>query len=52
LDESVNRKREKRKYKPPNHCELDLQINKDSSIFDGELKIENPVVVNPEIDSK
>jgi len=52
LDESVNKKREKRKYKPPNHCELDLQINKDSSIFDGELKIEKPVVVNPEIDSK
>ena len=52
FEESVNKKREKRKYNPPNHCELDLQINKDSSILDGKLKIEKPVVVKPETDSK
>ena len=48
----MNKNNEYKKYKPPNHCELDRQIKKGSSIFFISSKIVNPVEVNPDIDSK
>ena len=41
-----------KKYKPPIHCEEDLQRIKVGSKYFIFLKIENPVPVNPDTDSK
>ena len=38
--------------RPPNHCEDDLHNKSGSSIFCTSCIIENPVAVNPDIDSK
>ena len=38
--------------KPPNHCELDLQRRRGSSIFCIFSNIEKPVPVIPDTDSK
>jgi|TARA_B100001063_G_scaffold9612_1_gene7552 hypothetical protein len=40
-----------KKNKPPIHCEEDLQRIRVGSRYFISLKIENPVPVNPEIDS-
>ena len=37
---------------PPIHCELDLHNTRGSSILLISFKIENPVAVNPDTDSK
>ena len=49
---SINRSSENKKYNPPIHCEVDLQMIKLESICLIFSKIENPVDVNPEIASK
>ena len=47
----INNIIEKRKYKPPIHCDVDLQIIKLGSKYLISPNIENPVEVKPEIDS-
>ena len=49
---SINKSNEKRKYKPPIHCDVDLHKIKLLSICLILSKIVNPVEVNPEIASK
>ena len=51
LFENIINKKNK-KNNPPSHCEEDLQSIKVGSRYFISLKIENPVPVNPEIDSK
>ena len=50
LFENIINKKNK-KNKPPSHCEEDLQRIRVGSRYFISLKIENPVPVNPEIDS-
>ena len=49
FENTINKKN--KKNRPPNHCEEDLQRIKVGSRYFMSLKIENPVPVNPEIDS-
>ena len=49
---SINKSNEKRKYKPPIHCDVDLHKIKLLSICLILSKIVNPVDVKPEIASK
>ena len=48
----MSKSNEKRKYKPPIHCDVDLHKIKLVSICLILSKIVKPVDVNPEIDSK
>ena len=52
FEDPVNKNKEYKKYNPPSHCELDLQINKGSSISLVFSNIVNPVDVKPDIASK
>ena len=49
---SIKRIIENKKYNPPIHCEVDLQINKGSSTFLTSSIIVKPVEVKPAIASK
>tara|TARA_B100000902_G_C26887516_1_gene705704 strand:- start:457 stop:663 length:207 start_codon:yes stop_codon:yes gene_type:complete len=49
FENTINKKN--KKNKPPSHCEEDLQRIRVGSRYFISLNIENPVPVNPEIDS-
>ena len=52
LHDSIYSERDIKKYKPPNHWEVDLQSNKLWSKYLTFSNTENPVDVKPEIASK